>query len=465
MQAITFAKRSFLLMGSSFLRMLVQLAIIILYSKKLSITDYGLYQSVWMYVNIFSLISLFGLPSLLLSNSPKNVLFWIKQHVAFFASIAAILNFLPILYVFFAANDFNISTKCLLVCLIVVQNVAIIMETLIIKREKERLLFITNLIFIVGYFVCHLVVLDTTYSIDTIIVGIIFLTIIKIFHQWKFSKQATSYATIENDEQIGKQWFYLGINDIVGVIFKWVDKWFILLFISLSQFAIYFNGSYEIPLYGLMISAVGNIMLVEYSKSKADLNKKTKAIFENSTKFLSYIVFPSFCFLLFFYDDVFRLVFGGKFETGIPVFLITIFLIPLRITNFTTVLQVLNKSNLILKGAILDLVIALLLMLALYPILGLKGLALACVVSTYIQAAYYLWHTSKLVKEKISYFIPFRNLITTMLISLFTIGIFFWVSKKIVQPYNILFGFICASILIVLFLLYNYKKIKNNINH
>src|ERR1700677_3453619 len=75
-----FAKRSFLLIVSKLTGLFGQILIILLYSRRLSYVDYGLYQSVWLYINIISVFALFGLPSILLSVSANNIIAWIKQN-------------------------------------------------------------------------------------------------------------------------------------------------------------------------------------------------------------------------------------------------------------------------------------------------------------------------------------------------------------------------------------------------
>jgi len=456
---IKFAKRSFLLISSSILRIAVQLAVIFLYARNLTLTEYGLYQSVWLYINITSVVSLFGLPSLLLSGSVVNIKKWIRSHKKYFFKIACVLNLLPLIYIFNFANNLDLTTKSLLVLLIVVQNIAIITEVLTVKKEQEFLVLLSNIVFITGYFLWHIILLYNNYSLQLLLAGLIFMFLIKLFLQWYFSKGIIKEENATESFQ-GKQWFYIGLYDVTGVVAKWLDKWLILSFISVTQFAAYFNGSYEIPVFGLMVSAVGSIMLVEFSKQGTDPTATVKILFEKSTTLLSAIVFPSFCFLFFYHEEFFTLVFSAKYAEAIPIFLISIFVLPLRITNAAAALQVHHRNDLILKGALLDLLITVVLMLVLYPILNLRGLALSFVIATYVQIGYYLWHTGKLIKKNVSWFFPYKKLLLTMGISFAITGAGYFIFINLLYPFNIVGG-ITVCLLIITAFLFNYYKVNS----
>ena len=453
-----FAERSFLLISSSILRLSVQLIIIFIYSRQLSVIDYGIYQSVWLYVNVISIISLFGLPSLILSTSLLQITLWIKQRLKLFTAIALFVNLLPVVYVLYSTTTYNYTIKLLMIALVAVQNLSVITETIAIKNKKEKIVLASNLIFSAGFLIGHLYIIYTGYLLSQVLTCILVMLIVKILVLLFFGKNKITKIIETSETVILKEWLYLGINDVLGVLFKWLDKWVILFFVSISQFALYFNGSYEIPIFGLMLSAVGNIMLVDLSGKKEISVIKVKQIFNHSTLMLASIVFPAFCFLLFYNFEFFTFIFSNKYVEAIPIFIICLFVLPLRITNFTAVLQSYKRSDLIVKGAAIDLLTAIILMIILYPVLELKGLALAFVLSTYVQAAYYLWHTGKLINKPVSYFFPFKKLLLIMLVSITTIACGYLLLRIFIYPYNFIGGIITCSILILYLLWYNYRK-------
>ena len=102
---------------------------------------------------------------------------------------------------------------------------------------------------------------------------------------------------------------------------------------------------------------------------------------------------------------------------AVPIFLVSIFVLPVRICYYTAALQAHQRNDLILKGSLLDLTLAIALMAVLYPLAGLPGLAGAFVLSTYLQSFYYLWHVSRLLRCRISALLPFGYFSIVFLIS------------------------------------------------
>ncbi len=447
-----------LLAISSVLKFIVQFAIVILYAKKLSLTDYGIYQFIWMFINFFSVLGLFGLTALMLSATTNDIINWIKAKKKYIIIVAVTFNITTIIYLFAFNFYFTNTEKILLLILLLLQNISLVAESLAIKNELIKKLVPANLVYLFIYCFIHWYAIYYNYSISILLTGLILATTIKsciIFYHFNNTKKETNTPI-----NIGTQWFYLGINDSLGVLAKWIDKWIILAFLPAAQFAIYFNGSYEIPVFLLLLGAVGNISLVEISKNNQIDPVKIKAIFEQSTTLLAAIVFPSFWFLLFYCKDLFQWFFGEKYLLSIPIFKISILILPIRIIYSTAVLQALHKTNLIVKGAAFDFLLAIVFMAILYPIYKMEGLALSFVLSTYIQVAYYMWHTSKLVKQKINFLIPFQKLLYLLLISFGAMASTSFLSSSLPQQAFVIIGGCVCITLIAILLLHHYGQIK-----
>jgi O-antigen/teichoic acid export membrane protein len=219
-----------------------------------------------------------------------------------------------------------------------------------------------------------------------------------------------SYKEPASEKHFLNHWIYLGLNDVVGVVSKWIDKAVLLYLLTTADFAIFFNGSFEIPLFGLLISVTGSFLLIEIS-GNLHLSDKIIKLFRENFNALSTIVFPLFFFLFFFQKDLFSIVFNDKYNASLPIFAISIFILPIRINNYSTILQCFSQGKKILWGSMLDISIAIILMLILYPIMDTKGIALAIVIATYCQVVYYLWHSAKILHTSISKIVPLKKII------------------------------------------------------
>ncbi len=453
-----FAKRSLLLIAGSMVKIAVQLLILYIFSRQLNYIDYGKYQSLWLYLNVLSVIGLFGLPAILLSSSYSTITNWIKQNIAGFSLLAFLFNIIPLAFVVVASVDFSIKERILICLLILSQSIAIVVETFAIKNEKELKVLIINLIYHAAFLFLHLLIIQQQpFSLSYLMMGLIAINIIKSISI--ATKPQFKHEVFVPGNNLGKQWIYLGLNDMASVLFKWIDKWLILVFISLEQFAFYYNGSYEIPVFGVLLSAVGNIMLVELSKLSISKSTDIVSLFHRSAYFLAAFIMPAFALLFWFNEEIFIFIFSEKYAAAIPVFLVCIFVIPVRITNYTAALQAHHRSDIILKGALLDLMLAGILMAVLYPLFKLPGLAAAFVISTYLQAFYYLWQTGKLLRLPALSLLPLKSITVILFICILIIGGVYFLVNTFINPIPLISGII-ASALLVVGLLYRFYKTK-----
>jgi O-antigen/teichoic acid export membrane protein len=252
------------------------------------------------------------------------------------------------------------------------------------------------------------------------------------------------------------QWAFLGLNDLLSVFARWIDKLVLIYLLTPKDFALFFNGSIEIPLFGMIASVIGSIMLVEIA-SKIDIKKHAVKIFNESFLMLSCVVFPVFWFLLLYRNELFFVAFGHKYDASIPIFLISLMIVPLRINNYSVILQCYNKSNEVLKGSVYDILIALALMPILYYFFGVKGITLSIVISTYFQLFYYLKQSAKVLNIPILHLIPIHHLFKKLIITAFIYLVVFFAFQN-ADLYIRLSVSIVLTIIVIGIDLYSYFK-------
>jgi O-antigen/teichoic acid export membrane protein len=148
---------------------------------------------------------------------------------------------------------------------------------------------------------------------------------------------------------------------------------------------------------------------------------------------------------------LFALLFSNKYNNAVVIFKICVLIIPLRITNYTALLQCYGKGKTIIKGSVLDLCISLLLMFLFFPHLGTTGIALAVVVGTYVQSLYYLWHSAKVVGSALPALVPVGPLALQFLVN----GIPFLIMEPLLHSYAGTTRLIVASFITCLVVLIN----------
>ncbi|MEO6288839.1 MAG: hypothetical protein ABIO76_02895 [Ginsengibacter sp.] len=410
-------KSVYLFLGKA-MPVIILFLITIFYSRKLSYGDYGTFQSVWMYANIVNVIISFGVSSVILSTDLNFLFAFIKRNKNIIAPFYIILSLAVLTAFFFFAKNFTVTIKFLLIAFIIIQNLVTIAETLLIKQGGEKNAFIINFFYAMLFFAWHLYILYSGYSLVFLITGISVISVIKFLAVILFHIIINKgYKPVNDNADFINHWISLGVNEILGIIAKWIDKIFLLYLLTSSDFAVFFNGSFEIPLFGLLISVTGSFLLIEIS-SNTKMSQRIIDLFRENFNMLSSIVFPLFFFFLFFRDELFSLVFKNKYNDSIPIFLISIFVLPIRINNYSVILQCLSKGKKILLGSLIDILLAIILMISLYPVMGTRGIALAIVIATWFQVIFYLWQSAVALNISVTQLIPLKKLAMKFLILL-----------------------------------------------
>jgi hypothetical protein len=436
--------------------------ITIIYSRQLSYSDYGTFQSVWMYANIINVIISFGFSSIILSTNLSFLFSFIKNNRRLITVFYTVLWITGLAVFFFFSKNFNSGQKTLLVGFIIIQNIITVAETLLIKRHREKLSFIINFFYSMLFFGWHLYILLSHYSLVNLIAGITGISIAKLVAILLVPSKQDDYEKVADEKHFLQHWGYLGINEILGVISKWIDKIFLLYLLTTADFAVFFNGAFEIPLFGLLISVAGSLMLIEFSGNLRTTHK-IQGLFRETFKMLSTIVFPLFFFLFFFREELFSFIFKDKYNASVPIFAISIFILPLRINNYSVILQCFSDGRKIMLGSFIDIIIALVLMIALYPLMGSRGIALSIVVSTYCQVFYYLWHSAAILKVPVSGLLPLQNLGVKFVIMLtLYLAIFLALQNTPVNMKLLVSGIFTTAVTVIGILTYFKTFVKNN---
>lgn len=428
----------------------------IIFSRNLDYNNYGKFQSVWMYTNILNVIISFGLSTIILSTNLNFLFSFIKNNRKKLSLFYSLLSVTALTVFFLFAKSFSISLKFLLIGFIIIQNITTISETLLIKRQGEKISFVINSIYSLLFFGWHIYILTSGYSLYNLIAGIMVISIVKWIIIVFVPKRREEYESAYDEKNFLNHWKFLGLNEVLGVISKWIDKVFLLYLLTSADFAIFFNGSFEIPLFGLLISVMGSFLSIEISGSIVPPDK-IKKLFRESFNALSSIVFPLFFFLLFFRKELFSLLFNDKYNASLPIFLISIFILPLRINNYSVILQCFSQGKKILLGSVIDISIAIILMLALYPIMGTRGIALAIVIATYCQVFFYLWHSAKILNIHFLQILPLQKLAVRLLLLFALYFALFYMLSGVGLEMKLLTATVITGIIVITGLLKYFK--------
>lgn len=379
-------------------------------SRHTSATYYGLYQSFWVQWQVLHVVACLGLPTLLLTYPVAAVNRLVRQlrpgHLLGLGAWAGLNALVLLLTQRYTGSPFAGWQVALFLLLNV--PVAVLEAYALLGRQFRAVALVS--IFYAGLFaLSHVLLVARVLSgpglMSCLLLGnSLRLLLLARLAQRQFRALPPAVAPPADVRQL---WLHTALNEVVQILFRWVDKLALSFLLPAALFALYFNGTLDVPFLPLLLGAAGSALLLHFHEEQVSDAQRVQLLKSTAT-LLGQLVFPLFFFLVLFRRELFGVVFAHRYDAAVPLFLLSSLVIPLRAYNFTALLQHKGQGRLITTGAVLDLLLALVLIYPLYRWLGLGGVALAFVLSTWWQASYYLRHTARLLQVRWFRLLPLR---------------------------------------------------------
>lgn len=402
---------------------LANLVVLIWYSRSLPQDAYGNYQHFWIQMNVIYPLACFGIHVLVITYSKEFIIALLRKlqsgHYVLYGGWVVMLS-----AVFALLQRGALAINFIVPFLFLLSfSISVLLESLLIVFRDYKSLTVISVLYSVAFCAVHVQVLNNGFSLQLLFVWLLLITASRlVLYLALFARQlregrSTEYAGNIDVVKIRSLWLHLGLYDVLQILFNWVDKFIISLVLIAPLSAIYYNGSQTIPVLPLLLGAASSAVLMQLAS--ADDPDETKSIINlvnQSGKMLSCIVFPVFFYLFLFRQELIPVLLTEKYVPAIPIFALSVLVLPLKAYSFTTALQRLHKGGIINAGAIADILLACLLMYPLYLWLGLPGVALSFVVTTYLQATFYLVYTAKLLKVSLFQLLPYVNWLIKLIV-------------------------------------------------
>jgi O-antigen/teichoic acid export membrane protein len=457
----TFTGNTVWIFLTRFFPTLANTLVLIFFSRQLDTDIYGAYQNFWVQLLLLSTLGALGLQSFLFTYTPDVLAVIIKRFkTKQYVQLSVWVILLGIVFAWLQADKISLPVS---VAFLVVYSFTVIAESILLAFRYLKGIVVMNMLHMLVFLLMHYLFLKGILSFDRLFVALLMLYVVKLLvcAVWVNDNVKKHYqpATEIEIKSIRNLWLHMGLYDVLQIVFKYVDKFIISILLAESVSAIYYNGSQDVPFLPILLGAVGGAALMQLSADKAE--DAPVVVVNKTARILSALVFPVFFFLVCFRYELFTVILTNRYEASVPIFLMSILVLPLRAYNFTVVLQNKHKGNLINKGALLDMVLACVLMYPLYLLLGLPGVALSFVVSTYLQAAYYLYHTSRVLDVKWHKLLPLTNWCTKLIIfAIVFIGIHYWLSTVFEPQIVLIWGVVFTIVTALVTFIIDFKTVK-----
>jgi O-antigen/teichoic acid export membrane protein len=213
----------------------------------------------------------------------------------------------------------------------------------------------------------------------------------------------------------------MGAAAMAGILARQFDKVIVSTKFDASEFAVYANGSYEIPLINVLTLSVTAVLVPAIVRANTQNDREgIRRLWHGSARRMAWLFFPAFIFLLIAAKPLVILLFSEKYVDSANVLRVFAFLLPLRIALYSAFLRALGNSRAILLISLGAVIISagLAIILIQFESLGYLGPALASIAGAYWAAWFSIRMSLKTLQWQWHQFFPWKTLGALMLVAI-----------------------------------------------
>jgi len=413
----------------AFSRIVVEIILV----RILSQAAYGTFRQTWLVYYTLSAIIIIGIPQsayvfIAILKGEKQSQF-IRQTIGLLMIIGLLLGAIFFILGGFIASKFNNPQLALLLRIFSLYPVFNISTEyylpLLISLERHKKAAVVSILFALAYALPVLIPLLLGFSLKTTFVAITVVAAIKFFlvlwDSWRMIEPVSAFVDLSLLKQQLTFTLPLGVASLLGILSEYLDKNIVSLFFTVEMFAIFSVGTIKIPLIDVFPYQITNILLPKFSRMYSrHKEKQMLSLWHESIKKISLIMFPAFFYLMFFSDKFITFFFTDAYSQSAVIFRIYLLTLPLRLTAYTAFLQAFGNTRPVMMGNLLNLVATTILCLVFVKAFGLWGPALATVLATYCQIAFYVFKIKSTLSLRLKTIMPWSYLTKVLVLSFIT---------------------------------------------
>ncbi len=255
-------------------------------------------------------------------------------------------------------------------------------------------------------------------------------TIAMIIAVFSIVKDGFDWPRIGNMWKVLKFAAPLGFAGMLGTISMQLANVIVSSMCTPEEFAVYSNGAQEVPLVGMVTSAIATVILADMAVLCRE-GRKTEALelFRKAAVASAVVLFPLTLFFVVYAKDFIIFMFSEKYIGSTLPFIIYLLLMPIRIVVYQSAYIALGKTNAVMWRTIVGLFVSTLLIWFCVRIFGSVGAAIGSVLSVYLWGVpYNLVYLARQFNCSISYFFPWRQLAIIAMVSIMAVSVAFTVT-------------------------------------
>ncbi|HMN31989.1 MAG: oligosaccharide flippase family protein [Chitinophagaceae bacterium] len=395
---------------------------------------YGTFSQVNLVADVVSLvfsIAIIQIAMMLFSNTNKRFEDSIKTVILFVLYGGILGAIFCIIFSFFAPSIFKNELLGMWLKLfsfsIIGSKLNLVLNQALIRINKTKFLMTLSVCSNFTKLSLALVALKVFQSVEMLLIVYALEPIISSIIQIALLKKL-NLLTGRFDRMILKEIWQIGIPlyivELLGNSYTYIAGFIISGYFGENEYAIYKNGSMELPLIGTIYATISTIMMADMTMHIQ--SKNYLAVAESKRKIITttaVVIFPLALFFIFFNKEFITIYFSEKYIESSKIFIVFCLALLIRIQNYSDILIILRKSKYVLYSFLVFMIMNIILNIFLSKTLGILGCAIATISSVYILSFMQLHLTIKSLKVTYNQYIDFKSLFKILVITLVAICI------------------------------------------
>jgi O-antigen/teichoic acid export membrane protein len=368
-----------------------------IFSKQLSVAQFGLWKEVFFIFNLGIPLITFGLPEGYKYFIAKN-----KDYSGYYKSLTRVL-FLLALFIFFISIVINglhyfefinigpyylISLLLPLPLLSFVTNKSLRYTYINLDKTEflTKLSFYGAIVSLIIIVIC-LFLFETTNGYFLAIPIVVYSAIFGVpsffyYKELPFTTESANVSKVKVFEML-HYGFPLYLATFMGLINGYLDKLIVNIFEDEVTFAIFSVGAFEIPIFAMLSAAFSQQIFPSMVANVEEGNEiKAKSIWINTTKKVSLLTYPVLLLCMFFAEEIIFFIYSEAYSGSVILFKTYLLVALFRNNSYGILLTAKGENKVITKIAVLMLLLNGVLSILLYYYLGIKGIVFGSLFSS-----------------------------------------------------------------------------------
>lgn len=282
-----------------------------------------------------------------------------------------------------------------------------------------------------------------------------------VIQWWRLTTKGYGKGVFQNKlfRELFRMAIPLYLVEVLGASYTYISGFVISINLDENAYAVYKNGSFELPVIGTLYATISTVFMGDisskiYARQFQEVAETKRRIIEAT----SLILFPVAIYFIVFAPEFVKFYYSEKYVDSIPVFMIFTAALLIRFQNYTDVLILLRRSNLVLFSFVLFVVSNFILNLVLSHYFGVMGCALATISSVYILALVQLVLTTRELRVSFGSYFDGKKMLAILLMSISIMLLVKWSSSYLTfKPWLILGITFSISVPMTIFLILKFK--------